>query len=425
MKPITKNNDLASFPSSLRKNLLRAMVLLVVVSSPFCSAGSADFLQEIEDQDGSLLRAAVRGSRVEGGRRTANKSRRQQQLQQQERGLEPKSAKSEKSGKGTSEDDVVCLVELVTTEFDLIGPEDEEFQGPNNVIIDAICSDERLDLLTPGMPPTGLCTTGDLVAIAAGGVALDECLTEAGGPAATEGIQYREEGWYFNRDSLGAHEFDSALSEDGDGSLRTSVNSASRLSKVLLEYIDPELQDEPASKLTGIAFDFNVISCAIQTECDACRGSSGSCNIDECLNEIYLNIFTRSSTAPVGCECNYFITLETVVSLDGPLNSDPGWQSAWINLAFQARDVALLPEASTFCTQTGCPANLQDAMDAGHVLSWKFSPSPECDYPAAFQMNVGDTECQDSGMVVHFDNLRVDYDFEDGTPSRTFNIVAE
>jgi hypothetical protein len=265
------------------------------------------------------------------------------------------------------------------------------------------------------------------------------------------GISF-EEGWWFNRDTLGYHKFDTVLATpDGDDqSLLAGVKGTSSVEKAILEYIDPELQDKPVSSLTEISFDYNIVSCAVQDTCNSCSPSAvaSSCATTACENQVYINLYTRSDPANFAfCECKYDFVLSDLVS-QGVATAGQGWNTlkfnpllvqptvinAGSNCVNPAGCSCRDPNAAVLDPSSGlpkmpaeaCPATLQDAADAGFVLSTKTSPiGAFCDFPLVFAINVGDTECQDSGMIVHFDNIGVGFPFVDGPDVRRYSFAAE
>lgn len=164
------------------------------------------------------------------------------------------------SGKGGSRNyNDYCLT--VARGYDLPGPADDSITGPTAAGINGDCATQLLAAVN---------TCGSATR-----EAYISCLVGDGGD---RGILFPEAGWLINNPADTTHEFDSVQTNDGDGSLKTTVGVAGS-SKVRLEYLDPVLQDSNVGDLTRISFDYFIEACPTGTTLP-------------CHGQIYVNIYT-------------------------------------------------------------------------------------------------------------------------------------
>lgn len=236
--------------------------------------------------------------------------------------------------------------------------------------------------------------------------------------------------WFFNREVPGTVQFVKTPSKDGNGSVKGTVSGTDRFSKVELEYVNFDFQDEPIGDLTRIAFDYYIQSCP--TNCQTCNPSSGDPAVCpstsfSCLNQIYVNIYTRLPANRNYYDCRYDYVLGSDLATELSF-SQPG---TWHSISFNP----LTTPNNGYDQENkrgSCPANLAAALSNGYVLATKlFVPNfptvivpEECDFPLVLKLNIGDTECTDVGMVTLVDNFLIEFPYKDGSGAHIYDMVA-
>jgi len=250
------------------------------------------------------------------------------------------------------------------------------------------------------------------------------CLNEAG---------YYDEPWWFNRDVYGQFNFQSGganIGGDGDGFYHGIIPDHKPVPNGILdpvtnnyavknelEYWLLEMRDEPAGKLSGISFDYYIESCADGNACGMC---GVACNTMNCAAQIYVNLYFRSDSAN---ESFYDCKFDYVASTFGSGQAIQQWHKFSIDMDSEASSV--VSRGSVGCSLSNtitAPKTIKEAAGEGFVLGTK---SPACsDNFFTFKLNIGDSNCQDAGMNVYFDNVEVLYEYESGESVHRYNMVG-
>lgn len=215
--------------------------------------------------------------------------------------------------------------------------------------------------------------------------------------------------WYFNRDTIGSFQFVQSPTIDGDGSFKGMVSSTPA-SKVELEYFNTELVDEKVGLLTNISFDYYIANCPMLcSDCSSCANTPLSC-----LTQIYVNIYTRNSPSSTSFyDCRFDYVLGQDIATDLTFQETGVWHSVSFNpLTIPKKGFA------------ACALTFAEASAANYVLApgYGLKAFEGCTDSVSVKLVVGDSNCQDDGMVVYFDNIRIDFPFSDGSDSHIYNF---
>ncbi len=308
--------------------------------------------------------------------------------------------KSSKKGKGNAVE--VCLQTALL--FSVEGS-NEAISGPTNNLLDMECATTDFNCPSAGAGPTEKVLKNYIECAENAGILIDN--------------------WYFNREYPGNYEFVQTPSVDQDGSYKGSILTTDGNSKLELEYINQELQDESVGLLTNIAFDYYIEKCP--SNCAVCSGgvaSGGSCATTplSCLKQLYVNIYTRKSDSSFSFyDCQYdFVLGVNDLATDTEFTTREKWHAVSFNPLTATPSVIREGSSNT----DPCPATLQDASLAGFVLASKFNGVLGCDFPLSIKLSIGDRSCVDAGMVAYYDNIRIDFEYRDGSGSHLYNMVA-